>query len=95
MVNKHESADDRERRLAAERIAGEKYNQAYEQIFKDFISEAELRLFEAFKHASPTDKDFLQVLRLQLAAYASLSQHLNTYIDTGTLANIEMDELQH
>lgn len=88
--NLNETNDERKLRLEIETSTGKRYSEAYENLFKEFIEEAEYRLFMAFKQTDPSDKDTLQVIRLQLAAYNSLQNHLKAFVDTGTLADIEM-----
>lgn len=95
MQKQNESEEDRQYRLQIEAAAGDKYQQAYEGFFREFIESAEDRLFHAFKQADPMDEKYLQLLRLQLAAYHSLEAHLKTYVDTGTLAKMEINGAEH
>lgn len=95
MQNLTETPDEKEFRLQREAALGDRYKEAYEGLFRDFISEAQARLFDAFKQTNPEDRDRLQVIRLQLAAYSTLENHLRTYVDTGNLANIELQEFKN
>ena len=78
--------------LLNESLQGQRYQAAWDEILRPFFAEKEMQLFAAFRDTPSDRTDLLVSLKMQSNALDSLKSEIQTHIDTGKLARLQIDK---
>ncbi len=87
--------DQKKLALEAEAAKCEAASRAWEEHVKPFFDDKELELFDAFKDANTTDKEGIQLIKMQANVLAMLRNHFESLINTGKLARKQLEDKEN
>ena len=79
-------------RLEIESSVGDQYKNTWDGFVEPYFIEKSKQLFEAFKSCSSSNVDALVAIRMQMNALDGLKEHFISYVNSGELAKIQLEE---
>jgi hypothetical protein len=80
--------------LYKESDLGRRYQEAWDNYVAPFFTAKSEELFEAFKQCPTTNEKGLITIKLQLNCLDMLRDNFQHYIDTGKMAQLQIDEFE-